>query len=182
MMDREEALRLVKEKVKNQNLVKHMLACEAVLKKMANYFGEDEQKWGLAGLLHDLDYDLTFDKPEKHSLLTAEWLGGLGVEDDIIKAVKAHGGKAPLDDLLSKVLYATDPTTGFLVACALMTPNKKIASVDVDFALRRFKEKSFARGANREQIASCQSFGLELEEFLRLAIEAMQEISGELSL
>jgi putative nucleotidyltransferase with HDIG domain len=181
-MDREEALKLVKEKVKNQNLVKHMLACEAVLKKLANYFGQDEEEWGLAGLLHDLDYDLTFDKPEKHSLITAEWLTELGVNEDIIKAVKAHSGKAPLDDLLSQALYATDPTTGFLVACALMTPEKKMAAVDVGFALRRFKEKSFARGANREQMKSCESFGMRLEDFLKLAIEAMQEISGDLSL
>lgn len=181
-MDREEALKLVKEKVKNQNLVKHMLACEAVLRKMAQHFGEDEEKWGLAGLLHDLDYDLTYNKPEEHALITAKWLEELGVEAEIIKAVKAHGGKAPLDDLLSQVLYATDPTTGFLVACALMTPGKKLAEVDVGFALRRFKEKSFARGANREQIMSCKGFGMELEDFLKLSIEAMQEISGELAL
>lgn len=181
-MNREEALRLVKEKVKNQNLVKHMLACEAVLKKLAKHFVEDEEKWGLAGLLHDLDYDLTYDKPEEHALITAQWLEELGVNSEIIKAVKAHGGKAPLDDLLSQVLYATDPTTGFLVACALMTPGKKMAEVDVSFALRRFKEKSFARGANREQMLSCQNFGMELEEFLKLSIEAMQEVSGELSL
>ncbi len=181
-MNREEAFKLVKEKVKNQNLVKHMLACEAVLKKLAKHFREDEEKWGLAGLLHDLDYDLTYDKPEEHALITAQWLEELGVDPEIIKAVKAHGSKAPLDDLLSQVLYATDPTTGFLVACALMTPEKKMAGVDVSFALRRFKEKSFARGANREQMMSCQNFGMELEEFLKLSIEAMRDISEELSL
>ncbi len=181
-MDRQQALALVNEKVKNRNLVKHMLACEAVMRKLADYFGEDSEKWGLAGLLHDLDYDLTFDKPEKHSLITAEWLSELGIDADIIKAVKAHAQKEPLDDLISKALYATDPTTGFLVACALMTPDKKLASVNTGFALRRFKEKSFARGANREQMLSCTSFGLELEKFLQIAIGAMQEISGELAL
>ncbi len=180
-MKREEAKELIEKNVSNKNLIKHMLAAEAVMRRLANYFGEDEEKWALAGLLHDLDYDETYDKPDVHALKTAEMLEGK-VDEDIIHAIKAHAGKAERVSLMDKALYAADPTTGFLVACALMAPGKKLSSVDTGFALRRFKEKSFARGASREQMKSCEDLGLALEEFLTLSLEAMRGISEELGL
>lgn len=181
-MDRSEALELVKSRVKNANLVKHMLAAEAIMRALAPRFGGDPHGWGLAGLLHDLDYDETYDKPEIHGLETAKELERRGVEPEIIHAVLAHAGKAPLERAMDKAIYATDPLTGFLVACALMTPNKKLAQVDVPFVLRRFKEKAFARGANREQMRSCEGLGLTLEEFIEIGLEAMGEIAEELGL
>jgi hypothetical protein len=180
-MDREEALNLMKENVSNKNLVKHMLAVEAVMRRLAKHFGEDEEKWALTGLLHDLDYDETYDKPEIHALKTAEMLEDK-VDEEIIHAIKAHADKSERKSLLDKALYAVDPTTGFLVACALMAPGKKLSSVDTGFALRRFKEKSFARGASREQMKSCKDLGLTLEKFMALSLEAMSEISSELGL
>lgn len=181
-MNREEALELIKQMVQQPNLIKHMLATEAVMKALANYFNEDESSWGLAGLLHDVDYAETYENPEIHALRSAEILREKGVSDDIIKAILAHNDKAPKDTLMAKALYAVDPLTGFLVACALMTPEKKMAAVDVDFAMRRFKEKAFAKGANREQISYCREFGLSLEEFLEIGIKAMQSIADDLGL
>jgi putative nucleotidyltransferase with HDIG domain len=181
-MNRSEALELVKQMVPQPNLVKHMLAAEAVMIALARRFGEDEEKWGLAGLLHDVDYAETFDKPEIHALRSAEILREKNVSEDIIEAILGHNDKAERKTLMAKALYAVDPLTGFLVACALMTPDKKIASVDVPFALRRFKEKSFARGASREQMQACSEIGLTLEEFMEIGIKAMQEIAEELGL
>ncbi len=181
-MNRSEAYELVKSRVKSANLIKHMLAAEAIMRALAPRFGGDPDKWGLAGLLHDLDYDATFDKPEIHGLETAKELERKGFDPEIIHAVLAHAGKAPIDKPIDKAIYAADPLTGFLVACALMTPNKKLSEVDVSFALRRFKEKAFARGANREQMKSCEDLGLSLEEFVRIGLEAMGGIAEELGL
>lgn len=181
-MTREEALELVKEMVPQQNLVKHMLAAEAVMKALARRFGEDEFKWGLAGLLHDVDYAETYERPDLHALRSAEILRERGVDEEIIEAILGHNNKAERKTLMAKALYAVDPLTGFLVACALMTRDKKMASVDVPFALRRFKEKAFARGASREQMQACSEIGLSLEEFMETGIKAMQSIAEELGL
>lgn len=181
-MNREEALELVKEMVPQPNLVKHMLAAEAVMRALAKRFGEDEEKWALAGLLHDVDYAETFDKPDLHAVKSAEILRSKGVDEDIIEAILGHNNKAERKSLMAKALYPVDPLTGFIVACALMTPDKKLKSVDVGFAMRRFKEKSFAKGASREQMQLCEEIGLSLEEFMEAGIKAMQEIADELGL
>jgi hypothetical protein len=181
-LSRDEAIQLITTKVKNKNLIKHMLATEAIMKALAKKFAQDEKKWSLAGLLHDLDYDETLERPELHGKISAEILEEKGLGAEVIHAILAHAEKVPRENLLDKALYATDPLTGFLVACALMTPDKKLASVDLGFALRRFKEKAFARGASREQMQSCKDFGLQLEEFISIGIKAMQEIATELGL
>jgi putative nucleotidyltransferase with HDIG domain len=182
-MDRSQALTLLKESVKNKNLVKHCLACEAVLAALANRLGEDEQAWRLAGLLHDLDYDETVDSPETHGLPAAKRLEEQGLDAGIVHAVLAHADKAPRESLLDKALWCVDPLTGLIVAAALIRPEKKLAAIDAGFVMNRMKEKSFARGANREQIKACQAeFGLPLEEFVDTAVRAMQGISGELGL
>lgn len=184
MINREEALKLVKEKVKNRNLVKHMLATEAVMARLAEKMGQDRELWALAGLLHDVDYDQTVDRPEEHGLLGAQMLEEIGCPPELIHAVKAHNERLGVaaESMLDKALYAVDPVTGLLVAAALVHPQKKLAALDVDFILNRFKEKSFARGADRGQIESCSELGLSLEEFLSLSLEAMQGIAGELGL
>lgn len=183
-MERREALELVKAHVKNINLVKHMIAAEAVMKKLADYFNRDREKWGLAGLLHDIDYDRTIEKPEEHGIVGAQILADHGIGEDIITAVKAHNEvlNVPRNSLMEKALYATDPVTGFSVAAALVHPRKKLAFLDIQFLLNRFKKKDFARGAKREQIRTCEEMGLSLEKFLALALEAMQGVAEELEL
>jgi putative nucleotidyltransferase with HDIG domain len=181
-MTRDEALKLVDQKVSNRNLKKHMLATEAVMKSLAQHFNEDESIWGLAGLLHDLDYDQTVNDFPKHGLLTAEILEKTDVPLSVINAVKSHPGHFPRKSLLDKVLYAVDPVTGLIVAAVLMHPSKKLNKVDVNFIVRRFKEKRFAAGADRDQIRSCEEFDMPLNEFIKYALEAMQNIDKELGL
>jgi putative nucleotidyltransferase with HDIG domain len=181
-MTREEALDLVKSNVSNKNLVKHMLATEAVMRALAEDFGEDPELWGLSGLLHDLDYDQTVDDFPKHGLLTAEMLEPYDVENSVIQAIKAHPGHVPAETRMDKALYAVDPLTGLIVAATLMHPSKKLKNVDTDFVLNRFKEKRFAAGANRDQIRTCEGFGLNVEAFIATALKAMQGIDEELGL
>lgn len=181
-MDREEALRLVKEKVKTKNLVKHMLAAEACMRHLARKLGGDEDLWGLAGLLHDLDYEFTKEDPERHGLMSADMLKDSDLPEDVIGAIKAHAGHAERYTTMAKVLYAVDPLTGLIVAATLMHPQRSLEAVDTRFVLNRFKEKSFARGANRDQIRSCEELGLPLEEFISLCLEAMKGIREELGL
>ena len=181
-MNREEALKLVKENVSNKNLRKHMLATEVVMKHLAKHFGEDEALWSLTGLLHDLDYDQTVNDFPRHGLNTAEMLADTGVPEEAVYAIKSHPGHFPRKSLLDKALYAVDPITGLIVAATLMHPTKKLKNLDVDFIKRRFKEKRFAAGADRDQIKSCEEFGLSLDDFIALSLEAMQEIDEDLGL
>ncbi|MEO0005286.1 MAG: HDIG domain-containing metalloprotein [candidate division WOR-3 bacterium] len=181
-MDRETAWKLVNSSVKNQNLIKHMLATEACLRALARRLNQDEEKWGLAGLLHDLDYEQTKDDPTSHALVAAQILAGHNVDEEILQAIKAHSGNVPAVSLLDKAIVATDPVTGLIVAAALMHPEKRLAGVDTEFVLRRFKDKRFAAGANREQIQRCSELGLSLEEFVTICLQAMQCIAGQLGL
>lgn len=183
-MNREEALNKIKQYVKNKNLIKHMLATEAIMRALAKKFNEDEEKWGITGLLHDIDYELTEKEPEKHSLLAEEILKNDNLPQEIIEAIKAHNEihGLPRETLLAKALYVVDPLTGLIVAAALVHPEKKLAPLDVNFILNRFKEKSFARGANREQIKKCEEIGLTLEEFIDIGLKAMKTISDDLGL
>jgi putative nucleotidyltransferase with HDIG domain len=181
-MTREEAIELVQEKVSNKNLQKHMLATEAVMKSLARHLGEDEAVWGLTGLLHDLDYDETAKNFPRHGIMTAEMLEGTDVPEEAIYAIKSHPGHFPRKSLMDRALYAVDPVTGLIVAAALMHPTKKLKNIDVDFVRRRFKEKRFAAGADRDQIRSCEELGLSLEDFIIIALNAMQEIDVELGL
>jgi len=181
-LTRDEALQLVEEHIKTKNLIKHMLAAEAILARLAQEFDQDEDTWRLAGLVHDVDYEQTQHNPEEHGLKSAEILREYGCPEEVVHAVLAHAEKAPRESLLDKALYATDPLTGLIVAAALIHPDKKLASIDAQFILNRYGEKSFARGANRETIATCQDFGLDLPEFVALGLEAMQGISKELGL
>ncbi|NLW17957.1 MAG: HDIG domain-containing protein [Firmicutes bacterium] len=183
-MKRDTALALVQKHVKNRNLIKHMLAVEVIMEALAKHLGEDPEKWGLAGLLHDIDYDKTADSPEQHSMIGADMLAELGVAPDIVYAVRVHNEVhgLPRNTLLDKALYAADPLSGLIVAAALIHPERKLAAIDVPFLINRFHEKSFARGASREQIETCTELGLSLEEFMGLALRAMQAISTELGL
>lgn len=183
-MNREEALKLLKENVENENLIKHSLAVEAVMKKLAIKLGEDVEKWGLAGLLHDIDYEKTKDVPEKHSVISAEMLEEKNLDEDICYAVKVHNDihDLPRNNALDKALYCADPVTGLIVAAALIHPDNSLDSIDLEFLVNRFNERSFARGARRAQIAACEEIDMELEEFLELSLEAMRDISDSIDL
>lgn len=183
-MNREEAYQLIKGEVKNKNLIKHMLAVEAIMKALAKKLGEDEEKWGLTGLLHDIDYEITAKDPHKHSIVGAAMLKEIGLDDEIVNAVRAHNDMHKIKRItpLEKALFCVDPLTGLIVAAALIHPDKKLASIDHNFVLNRFKEKAFARGAKREQIKKCSELGFELEEFIKIGLLAMQNISEELDL
>jgi len=180
MLSRSQALELVQQHVSNRNLVKHMIAVEGVMRRLARHFGQDEEVWGVVGLLHDLDYDETVNDFPKHGFRTAQILADQGLPPEALQAIVAHTGHIPCETLMDQVLYAVDPLTGLIVAAALMHPQKKIAALDVDFIQRRFKEKRFAAGANREQIQSCVGFGLALEPFLQLGLEGMNSVSDQI--
>jgi len=179
-MTRAEAFELSRSRFTNQNLFKHVLAVEAVMRELAEHLHQDQEAWGLAGLLHDLDYEETMKTPERHTVVTMELLKPHAVAEDILHAIRCHNNLAPRESLLDKALYAVDPITGLIVAAVLMHPDKKLASLTSEFVLRRFKEKSFAKGANREQIQTCADLGLSLEEFATIAINGMQKINAEL--
>ena len=181
-MNRDEAMKLLKDKLKNKNLVKHSLAVEACMRRFADLFSGNAEAWGLAGLLHDLDYEFTVADPEIHAVKTVEMLTPYAIDEDILHAIKAHNNKAPLESKMDIALYTIDPSTGFIIACALMHPDKSLNSLDLRFLKKRFKEKSFARGAGREQMAECAKMGVELDDFLTTCLSAMQEIHVELGL
>ncbi|MBZ9571998.1 HDIG domain-containing protein [Patescibacteria group bacterium] len=183
-MNRETALKLVQEKIKNLNLIKHSLAVEACLRALARHFNENEEKWALTGLLHDIDYEETKDDPKAHSILGAQILEKLGLDSEIVQAVKTHNeihGIKP-EGLMAKALFCVDPLTGLIVAATLVLPGKKINDLTAENVLNRFKEKAFARGAKREIIAKCSEIGLSLEGFVAICLKAMKEISDQLGL
>jgi len=183
-MDREGALDSIRDNVENVNLIKHMLATETIMRALAKHFDEDEEEWGLTGLLHDIDVELTDGDMSSHSRLGADLARELGASEPMAHAILAHNERhgASLETKLDKALFCTDPLTGLLVAAALVRPDKKLAGLEVDSIKKRFKEKSFAAGASREQIARCVDIGLELDEFIGLSLEAMKGIAADLGL
>ena len=152
-MRREEALDFVKQYVKRENLLKHMLGVEAIMQKTAEYLGEDKEKWRLVGLLHDIDFE-KMKEPKDHGVMAADILRGK-VDDEVLRAIKAHNyeytGAAP-GSKLDYSLIAADSISGFIIACALVMPSKKLIEVRVDSIAKRFKEKDFARNCSRERI------------------------------
>jgi putative nucleotidyltransferase with HDIG domain len=184
-MNRDEALKLVQQAVpNNRNLINHMLAVEAIMRGLAVFLGQDVDTWGLAGLLHDVDYAETGEDPARHSKVGSELLADLGLPGEIVHAVLVHNDYHGIarESLMDKALYAADPLSGLIVAAALIRPEKKLAAVDLASLTKRFNEKSFARGAKREQIAACGELGLTLEQFLNIGLKSMQGIATSLGL
>jgi len=204
-MDREQALEIVHRYVTNSNMVKHMLATEAVMRALARRFGEDEDRWGLAGLLHDADAEMVisggqeFAVPKqtgngptpagKHAAMVAQGLlvpklTQNALDEDIASAIASHNpytGIKP-QGRMGWALYAADPLTGLIVASALVLPDKKLAGLMAESVLKRFAEARFAKGANRAQIAACSELGVTLEEFVEIGLTAMKTIAGEMGL
>lgn len=182
MIDRTEALSLVRERIPNANLVNHSVAVAVIMEALARHFGlpdADVERWELAGLLHDLDYAETGEDPARHGLVTVEELGD-SIDEEMRDAILGHAEKAERTSTMSRALYAADPTTGFVVAAALVRPDKSLAEVQLKSLLKRWKEKAFARGASRDQMATCEDFGMTREDFLALSLAAMQARSAEL--
>lgn len=183
-MDREEAISLVKENIKKENLFKHILAVEAIMRGIANHLNEDVESYGLLGLLHDVDYEKTIGDPKNHTVLAENILKGK-VDEKIIRAIKSHNfentGVIP-ETKMEKALIAADAISGLIVAAALIIPSKKLKDVKVKSIRKRFKEKDFARRCSRERILVCEHVGIPKEKFFEICLEAMQGISGELGL
>lgn len=184
-MERDKALDLLKENLKNQNLIKHSLAVEAAMKVLAGHFNKDIRKWSICGLVHDIDYEKVKGKPDLHSKKGSEILRSLGFDEEICNAVLTHNEVHGIEPktLMARALFCVDPLTGLIVAATLVLPSRKINDLKNENVLRRFKEKAFARGANREIIAKCQEYlRLPLPEFIGIVLSSMQEISDKLGL
>ena len=184
-MKREEAIQLMHQYIKNENMRKHCLASEATVKAAAIKLGEDEEKWGLAGLLHDLDVELVNANPKIHGLETARILEEKSVDPEIIEAIKLHNEEAtglPRTKVFHHALSAGETITGLITATALVYPDKKLASVKPKSIRKRMKAKAFAASVDRDKIRECEKAGIPLDEFIDLSLDAMRGISDELGL
>lgn len=184
MISREEALNLISSRISDERYFKHMVAVEAVMRGLARRMGEDEELWGLTGLLHDLDYEAVGGDFSRHGLEAAEMLKGR-LPENCLNAIRAHNyehtGVDPKDKL-SYALIASDAISGLIVATALVMPHKRLEEVRVRSVLKKFKSKDFARGVDRSRILFCEKLGLTLEEFVETALEAMKSVADELGL
>jgi putative nucleotidyltransferase with HDIG domain len=184
-MNRQEALSLLKDHLQNQNMIKHCLASEAVMKALAEKLGEDREKWGLAGLLHDIDTEIVDGDLSRHTLEAEKILRNKGLDEEIIRAIKLHNENAHGEKRAEKfhfALAAGETITGLIIATTLVYPDKKIKSVKPKSIKKRMKEKSFAASVNRDTIMECEKLGMDIDEFARICLAAMQEISDELGL
>ena len=183
-MNRKEALDSVRGNVENKNLVKHMLATEAIMRALARRLGGDEEEWAFTGLLHDIDVELTEGDMSSHSKLGADLVREMGASEAMAHAILCHNPAhgVPCETSLDRALFCADPLTGLITAAALVRPDKKLAGLEARSVIKRFKEKGFAAGADRGQISSCRELGLELSEFVKLGLKAMQAIAGDLGL
>ena len=183
-MNREDALILLKKNVKNEKMIAHSLASEAVLRALASHFGEDEDTWGLAGLLHDLDAEIVNNDMKTHGLETEKILQEYGLDNEIIEAIKLHNEEASHGQERSKKLHhalaAGETITGLVFATALVYPDKKIESVKPKSITKRMKEKAFAASVNRETIRECEKLGLTVNEFAEISLNAMKKIAPQL--
>jgi putative nucleotidyltransferase with HDIG domain len=183
-LNREDAFRLFKEWNQNESLVKHGLAMEAALRAYARKFGEDEEKWGITGMLHDIDYE-RHPTIEEHGKVGAGVLREQGYPEDVVHAVQAHNDYhgLPRNDLLAKTVFACDELTGLITATALVRPNKCILGLEASSVKRKMKDKAFARGVNREEILKgAEALGVDLTEHITFVIQAMEASAETLGL
>lgn len=189
-MTRKDAYELVTNWTKNKNLVKHMLAVEAEMRALAIHFGEDEDLWGLAGLVHDADYEMLQEeeKLEEHPFRTVKKLKEMGADPKVVKSVKSHAWdwneKCPKPKtIMDWALYTCDELSGLIIAVALVRPDKKLSSTSVESVMKKWDEKSFASGVHREQIEMCEDkLDIGLEDFVGINLKALQGISEDLGL
>ncbi|MBN2148180.1 MAG: HDIG domain-containing protein [Anaerolineales bacterium] len=181
-MNRSEALALMREYVKNENLVRHMLAVEAAMCFYAEKFGEDAEKWGVVGLLHDFDWEI-HPTLEEHPSAGAPILRARGVPEEIIRAVLSHADHTGVtrESRMEKALFACDEITGLITAVALVRPSRSLHDLEPSSVKKKWKDRAFAAGANREEISrAAEEFGIELWEHVGNVIAAMRRIAPEL--
>lgn len=184
-MTRDEAYQLVTSWTKNKNLIKHMLAVEAAMGSLAKHFKENIDTWRTLGLIHDADYD---KYPDKHPMVLIKKLEEKKEDPELINAIKAHawGYREDLPEPKTNMewsIYCSDELTGFIVAVTLVRPDKKLKAVTVENILKKWPEKSFAKGVHREQIELCEEkLGIKLVDFIQIVLSSMQEISNDLGL
>ena len=184
-MTRNEALDLLHKHVKNEKMLYHSLSSEAVLKALARRLGRDEKSWGLAGLLHDIDVEVTDADPAVHALKAGELLEEFNLDAQILDAIRMHNELAtglPRSTEFQHALAAGETITGLIYATALIYPDKKIASVKPKSITKRMKQKAFAASVSRENIMECEKIGIPLSDFVDLSLSAMQEISDQIGL
>lgn len=184
MLTREKALEMVKNNVNNKNLRKHMYAVSAIMEKLARELDKDEERWGIVGLVHDVDYEKTKDNPEKHALISAEMLEGK-LPEDCLRAIRAHNFKRTgiePENKMDNALIASDAISGLIVATALVMPNKKIKEARVESVEKKFDDSSFAKSIDREKILFCERLGISRQEFIELSLNALKEINEKLGL
>ena len=184
-MNRSEAIELLKKYVKSEKMLYHSYASEAILRVLAKRLGEDEEKWGLAGLIHDIDVEITNADPKIHCLEAEKILFQLNVDPQIVDAIKMHNEEAtglPRSTKFQHALAAGETISGLIYAIALVYPDKKIASVKAKSVVKRMKEKAFAAAVSRETIMECEKIGLSIDEFAEIAVNAMKEIGAEIGL
>jgi putative nucleotidyltransferase with HDIG domain len=183
-MTRVEALELLHEHTHSVNLRAHAYGVEAAMRAYAERFGEDPERWGIVGLLHDFDYE-RHPSPEEHPMMGARILAERGLPEDMIEAIKAHADylNIPRTTPMAKALYACDELVGLLVAVALVRPSKKIGDVTVKSVNKKWKDKAFARGVNREDIErGTEALGVPLDEHIGVVLEALKGVADELGL
>ena len=179
------AFTILKEYTQNESLIRHALTIEAVMRYFAELFGEKEvEKWGIIGLLHDIDYERYADK---HCLMVREILSPHGFPEEYLRAIESHGYKLVTDvepvEKLEKVLYATDELTGLIAATVLLRPSKSLMDLNVSSVKKKWKQKSFASGVNRDVIAEgAQMLGIELDVLIEHTIKGMQTVAEEIGL
>ncbi len=180
-MDRERAMNILRARLKKENLLKHCLATEAIMRKLAEELGEDPEMWGLAGLVHDIDYEEC--TPETHGEIGAEILKSQGFPEEIIRAVRHHNymNYPSRDTRLEVSLVASDSITGLIVACALVKKGK-ISEVTLKTVKKKLKDRSFAGRVNRDMIREIEKIGVPLDRFIEISLDAMKDIAGELGL
>lgn len=179
-MDRQEAYSLLCEYTKSDSLIKHALAVEQAMRSYAQKFGEDENKWGVVGLLHDFDYE---KYPKEHPYKGAEILKQKNYPEDIIKAILSHASYTNVErnTQMAKTLFAVDELSGFILACAYVMPDKKITSLSVKSVKKKLKDKAFARSVNREDIYnSVIGLGVDLDEHIDFLIKSLSKIADKL--
>jgi uncharacterized protein len=184
MISRENALKLLNQHVKSLNMTRHSLSSEAVLRAIALKLGKDQDEWGIAGLLHDVDVEITNADPLRHGPYSAGLLEGL-LSPEAINAIVMHNEMATGKErstVFQHALAAGETITGLIMATAMVYPDKKLVSVKTKSITKRMKEKAFAASVKRENILECESIGIPIDQFAELALVAMQGISDELGM
>jgi hypothetical protein len=184
MIPREDAYNLVKRYIRKDEVRKHSLAVEAIMRALARKLSRDEKAWGLTGLLHDIDCEYTSDDPPDHGVVAGQMLEGL-LPEECLNAIKAHNyqhtSQTPITTM-EKAIVAADAVSSLIIATALDTPSKKLSDVTLETLLEKFDDKSFARESDRRRISICYDLGITLREFLYMSLKAQQRIAEELGL